>query len=191
MDLAKLKLDKDLYLFELDDVLFPRRDYIIQVYYLFSSFYEFTEGTVEANTMAQFMAKIYDLHGESEVYLATKTMFNIDDKYEENFHRLIANAQIPLKLELSLQVRDLLLDLTNSTKQIAILTKGNPTEQLNKLRFIDWGPFDKLKESLKVYFVDELEFRNLDPLAFIAKEYNLEIHNITYINNLWTLSYLR
>lgn len=176
--------DKELYLFELDNVIFRKRDYLVQVYYLFGSFYEFTEGKSNANEIAQFMSKIYDHHGEEQVFLATKTMFDIDDKYEDNFLRLRANAQLPIKLDINPELRDFISQLKENNKKIAILTKGNPIEQLNKVRFIDWESINLDKESLKLYFVDELEFRSIEPLEFIAQEYNLDAKKIRYINYL-------
>lgn len=182
--LEEITLEKDLYLFELDDVLFPKRDYLVQVYYLFASFYEFSEGLdTKANEIAQFMAKVYDIHGEGQVFIATKTLFNIDDKYEENFNRLMANAQLPLKLELTQEKQLLLRKLHEKGTRIAILTKGNPVEQLNKVKFIEWGPLSFLKPSLKIFFVDELEYKLINPLAYIAEEYNLEIDQIVHITH--------
>lgn len=182
MKLNDIPLDQSLYLFELDDVLFSRRDYLLQVYYLFGSFYEFTEGTVKANDIAEFMKKVYDHHGEDAVFPATKVLFDIDDKYEANLQRLQANAQLPLKLILPEERADLLLRLTDQNKQIAILTKGNPVEQLNKLKFIDWGSADSIKHTLKVFFVDELEFKSFVPIDYIASEYSLPKEQICIID---------
>lgn len=179
--IENITFDKDLYLFELDDVLFPKRDYLVQVYYLFGSFYEFTEGQSNANDIAKFMTKIYDLHGEEHVLLATKMMFNINNQYDDNFYRLLANAQIPLKLEFTQQTKLLLDQLIDKKKKIAILTKGNPIEQLNKIKFIDWGSLDYLKDSIKIYFADELNFRAIDPIEYIAKEFNINSKQISYI----------
>lgn len=176
-----LSIDKELYIFELDNVLFPKRDYLAQVYYLFGSFYEFNEGSTKTNDLAQFMTKVYDIHGEEAVFTATKTMFNIDDKYEDNFNRLMANAQLPLKLEIYPEIKAKLTKLIEHGKNIAILTEGNPVEQLNKLKFIDWQGLEELKSSLKVYFMDELNFRSIKPLEYIASEYNLELNNLVYL----------
>jgi len=177
-------LDKELYLFELDNVLFPKRDYMVQVFYLFGSFYEFTVGSYKANDIAQFMSKIYDIHGEEQVFSTTKIMFNIDDQYEENYNRLIANAQLLLKLEFTPQIKSILSELKSLNKKIAILTKGNPVEQLNKVKFLDWGLLDSLKESLKIYFIDELAFQSIQPLEFIAQEYEIPVEQIAYIDSI-------
>ncbi|ERJ58272.1 hypothetical protein [Sphingobacterium paucimobilis] len=184
MKLTDITLEKSLYLFEIDDVLFSTRDYLLQVYYLFGSFYEFTEGIAKANEMAEFMKKVHDHHGAEAVFPAAQVMFGIDGKYEENFNRLKANAQIPLKLLILEPVAQLLLQLEDKGKHIAILTKGNPVEQLNKLKFLDWGMADRVKEKLRVYFVDELEFKSFDPIDYIADEYHLPIDQVLRINEI-------
>ena len=177
-----INLAKALYLFEIDNVLIQKRDYLVQVYYLFGSFYEYTEGTHTANTIAQFMTKIYDVHGEDAVFSAAKIMFNIDDKLEINFNRLIANAQIPIKLDLIDSTKRLLSKLLKSKKNIAILTKGNPIEQLNKIKFINWGDLSEIKNILKIYFKDELDFREIEPIEFISKEFEMNQADLEYID---------
>lgn len=184
MKLSEISFDKILYLFELDDVLFSRRDYLLQVYYLFGSFYEFTEGTAKASDMAEFMKKVYERHGEEAVFPAAKVMFGIDDKYEVNLQRLQANAQLPLKLILPEAQADLLVRLVGDKKQVAVLTKGNPVEQLNKLKFLDWGKADSIKHLLKVFFVDELEFKSFVPIDYIASEYDLPKDQIVIVNTI-------
>lgn len=181
----KLESDKSLYLFELDDVLFPRKDYLLQVYYLFASFYEFSEGgIVKAKDMVDFMKKIYMHHGEEAVFRSTQLMYNIDEKYSENFERLKANAQLPLKLALFDDMVEFLQSLEFEKKQVAILTKGNPVEQLNKLKYIDWSGLESYKDKLKVFFFDELSFQNIDPMAYVAEEYNLDQKSVVYIEQI-------
>ena len=111
MEIKNIQLDKSVYLFETDDVLISREEYILQVYYLFGTFYEFTEGTATANDIAQFMKKVRQYHGEDKVFDAAKEIFGIDEKYKENFERLQANAQIPLRLTLLPEMEQLLVNL--------------------------------------------------------------------------------
>lgn len=182
MNIKEINLYKEVYLFEIDDILIERADYILQVYYLFGSFYEFTEGSPSANDIAQFMKKVRQYHGEDKVFDAAKEMFGIDEKYRENFERLQANAQIPLRINLKPDVEQLLVQLEEKGKKVAILTKGNPVEQLNKLRFIDWGKADSLRDKLKVYFEDELIFKKLNPITFIATELGVTVEDVLFLN---------
>lgn len=169
--------DKELYLFELDDVLFPRRDYILQVYYLFAQFVDFTEGNGLALKMVDFMKETYDSAGEEGMIQKVAEEFKLSKDYTENFARLEANAHLPAKLFLFDDVRAAVEGLVEKGKKIGILTKGNPVQQLNKMRHIDWQGLDR---QIKVYFTEELVFRNLDPILYIAQDFGVEADDVLY-----------
>lgn len=181
-NIADIALDKALYAFELDDVLFPKQDYLLQVYYLFGSFYEFTEGTVKANDLANFMKKVYLFHSEEKVFDAAKEVFGIDEKYRENLERLMANAQLPLRLELFDNAKTLLKQLFESEKTVVILTKGNPVGQLNKLKFLNWDILNNYKDLIKIYFVDELLHQKIDIIPYLAESFDVNLDQICVIN---------
>lgn len=181
IDVDKIPLDKVVYCFELDDVLYPKKDYLLQVYYLFANFVAFTEGIPLAEEMTEFMKNTYTHQGEEQVFPLTKETFGLKDSHAESFQRLQANAQLPLKLLLFAEVERLLLSLYQNGKKITILTKGNPVEQLNKLKHMDWGAFEGYKNLLKVYFIDELQFRNIDPIAYIAQDFGVSTPQIYVI----------
>ena len=180
--LENITLEKKAYAFELDDVLFPRQDYLLQVYYLFGNFYEFTEGTVKANDLAQLMKKVYLYHGEEKVFDTIKEVYGVSEKYRENLERLKANAQIPLRLELFDAAKLLLKQLFESEKNVVILTKGNPIEQLNKLKFLNWDTLTDYKGRIKIYFVDELLHQKIDVIAYLAEEFEVSTDKVLIIN---------
>ena len=177
-----IPLDKAVYCFELDDVLYPRQDYVLQVYYLFAQFVEFTEGSLPANDLALFMKDTYLRHGEEQLFTRVQERFGLAPTYEENLNRLLANAHLPLKLLLFAEIERFLQALFEKEKKIAILTKGNPVEQLNKIKHIAWGALEAHKEALRVYFVDELKYRGYDPIDYVAKEFNVPIAEIYVVS---------
>lgn len=170
--------DKQLYLFEVDDVLYPKRDFVLQIYYLFGQFVEFTESRPIAAAITQFMKEHYEADDTAGLLKVTQKEFDLLEDYSENFERLQANAHLPLKLLLFEETKDNFQRLTQLGKKIAILTAGNPVLQLNKLKHMDWAGWDK---KIKIYFTDELVFRNLDPFSYIASEYGLDKAAIDYI----------
>ncbi len=182
IDTAIIPLDKEVYCFELDDVLYPRRDYLLQVYYLFAQFVEFTEGRPSANDLVAFMKNAYIHHGEDRVFTLAQEAFGFDRGYEENLNRLQANAQLPLRLVLFEKIERFLKALFEKEKKIVILTKGNPVEQLNKIKHLTWGTLDTHKDSLRVYFIDELEYRGYVPVDYIAQEFKVTKDKIFYTN---------
>lgn len=175
------------YAFEIDDVLFPRREYILQVYYLFANFVDYTEGTSRASSLVDFMKETYDRDKENdaiEVVKETLAHFELPGTYLDNFERLRANATLPLKLFLTPQTKLLFKEIIAAGKVVTILTDGNPVEQLNKLKHIDWGEFSSYLSSLKVYFVQELRFRNINPIDYIGLEYGVKAADILVLRQL-------
>jgi len=179
-NIQDILLDKKLYLFELDDVLFPKKDYLLQIYYLFAQFVEFTEGRPIAADMVNFMKEVYMEQGEDAVYEATKDHFKFDKDYRENFERLKVNGHLPLKLYLYIEIKLLFASIIERGAKIAILTKGNPAMQLNKLKHIDWQGFDR---DVRIYFSDELNFRNIEPFSYIALENQINETDLIFIED--------
>ena len=177
MTISEFPKDKKVYLFELDDVLYPKQDFLLQVYYLFAQFLEFTEARPISAEMTAFMKDTLLSKGEEAVFAATAEQFALKEEYRENFERLQVNGHLPLKLFLFDEIKNLFKELSASGKQIAVLTKGNPALQLNKLRHIDWEGYDK---KLKVYFVDELAFRDIEPFSYIASENNVNVEDLHF-----------
>lgn len=176
-----ISFDKSVYVFEIDDVLYPKRDYLLQVYYLFSNFVEFTEGRPLAKEMVASMKKTFETAGEEAVLPQTIAHFELEETYRENFERLKTNAHLPLKLILKDNIKTLLLSLFEKEKKVGILTDGNPVEQLNKLKHVDWQELSKFLPSLKVFFIRELEFRNINPIDFLAGEYQASVDEIQVV----------
>ncbi|WP_400262381.1 HAD hydrolase-like protein [Sphingobacterium sp. SG20118] len=172
-------LDKQVFVFELDEVIYPKRDYLLQVYYLFANFLEFTETYPPQDDLVSFFKKHLDARGEEMIFEHAAEAFQFDLKYKEHFERLFVNAVLPVKLLMKEGMEDLLHEIVNAGKPICILTKGNPLMQLNKIKHIEWG---SLASKLKVYFVDELKFRDLEPLDYIAEELQIAKNQLIYID---------
>ena len=157
--------------FGLDDVLFPKKDYLLQVYYLFAHFLEYMETVPPAKDLTDFLKTAYEHHGESGLFDRAVDMYGIAPKYRENFDRLHTAAKLPMKLLLYQPMLDLMSELNKADKKIFILTAGNPTMQLNKLKHLEWNGLDRL---LKVYFQDELAAKQLHPLHFLLVDNGLQ-----------------
>src|SRR5690606_8877455 len=143
---------KKAFIFEVDDVLIPQKDYDLQVYYLFANFIEYLESFPPAKDMITFMSKRYDIHRNEKMFEEVQKTFGLDAKYLENLKLLFSNANLPLKLLLYKEMLDFLQEIVIEKMQIFILTKGEPQCQLNKIKQTEWNGLEKY---LKVYFVDE------------------------------------
>ena len=167
---------KKAFIFELDNVLFPKKDYLLQVYYLFASFLEYTEAFPPAADLTSFFKKAYENHGEDLIFDKAKEVFGFDEKYRENFLRLHIEARLPLKLLLFQEALTLLQEIVVDRKEIFILTSGNPAQQLNKIRQTDWNG---LENYLRVYFSDEIAPKpSSQSIKYILEQHNFQHEDI-------------
>jgi FMN phosphatase YigB (HAD superfamily) len=139
-------------MFELDDVLYPQKDYLLQVYYLFSNFLEFTEGHPKASELSEFFKISFGFHGSQGIFEKAQEAFGIDRKYKDNFERLHTVARLPLKLLLFQNMLKLMQELVIDRKSLFIVTNGDPEQQLNKIKQVEWNGLEKY---LTVYFANE------------------------------------
>lgn len=78
MDVYQYVTDKQAVIFELDNVLFPEKDYLLQVYYLFAQFIEYTEQK-NAQPIINFMQAEYENNGTDVLFEKTAKQFGIDE----------------------------------------------------------------------------------------------------------------
>jgi phosphoglycolate phosphatase-like HAD superfamily hydrolase len=171
---------KKAFIFELDNVLYPEKDYLLQVYYLFASFLEYKE-MLDAKVLTALMIKTYEEEGPGEVFNIVQQRFNIDEQYRYNFDLLHKTARLPLKLLLYKDALTLLQDIVVDRKQLFILTNGEPQQQLNKIKQTEWHG---LEQYLTCYFADEINAKpEPDAINYILKQHNLERRDVIMIGN--------
>jgi FMN phosphatase YigB (HAD superfamily) len=171
---------KTAFIFELDEVLYPEKDYLYQVYYLFSSFLEYTE-FINAKEATDLMINTYLSEGNDSVFDNLKKKFNIDEKYRFNFDHLKKTAKLPLKLLLHQNMLNLLQEIVIDRKDIFIVTNGNPEQQLNKVKQTEWKG---LEPYLTCYFADEIAPKpETDCIDLLIKDRNLQRRNVLMIGN--------
>lgn len=153
MSFKKYLTHKKALIITLDDVLFPKKDYLLQVYYLFSEFMAYAE-QLDAKAIINFMSHEYTENGESEIFNKTAAKFGIPVKYEHNFNLLHETARLPLKLLLFQKILELLQEITIDRKEIFVVAKGNSAEAINKIKQIEWNG---LQAYVKIYFLAEYD----------------------------------
>lgn len=171
--------DKKAFIFEFDGVLYPEREFYLQVYYLFANFIEYVETVPPATDLLELMKKVYEIYGPAEVFNRVRDAFGLDEKYRENFDRLHHSAQFPLKLELYPEMRTLLQAMVKEAKPIFIWTTGIPEGQLNKIRQTEWG---NLAKQLRVYFAEEYDEPTI-ALKTILQEQQLNPEQVLFIGS--------
>jgi len=171
---------KQAFIFELDDVLYPEKDYLFQVYYLFAGLLEYTT-LIDARQTTDLMVNTYINEGKEFVFDRLKEKLNIDEKHRSNLKHLMVTAKLPLKLLLYQNMLNLLQDIVVDRKKIFIVTNGDPAKQLNKIKQTEWHG---LEQYLIVYFTDESKPKpDTDAIDMLIKDHNLQRRDIVMIEN--------
>lgn len=170
--------DKQSFIFELDNVIYPEKDYLLQVYYLFAQFIEYSEQLNAAETI-KYMQDIYLQEGADAVFPKTIEKFNIPGKYSVNFDLLLQGVRLPLKLLIYTEVLSFLQAIVLERKQLFLFVKGIPAMQLNKIKQMEW---EGLEKYLTVFFMAEFE-REQDSLKLILEQQQLPKDKVLLIGN--------
>ncbi|WP_207535912.1 HAD hydrolase-like protein [Desertivirga arenae] len=170
---------KKAFVFEMDNVLFPEKDYLLQVYYLFANFLEYIEAFPPAADVTNFFKKVYENHGSPLIFDKAREVFGFEEKYRENFERLHREAKLPLKLLLYKESLSFLQEVVVDRKEILILTGGDPLQQLNKIRQIEWNGLEKY---LRVYFTDEIAPKpSAEALLYVLAQHQLNAEDVVFL----------
>lgn len=166
------------FVFELDNVLYPEKDYLLQVYYLFAQFMEYTE-LLDGAGLLKVMKEAYELNGPEEVFEAAAVAFPVVATYRKNYEGLHENARLPLKLLMFDFVLKFLQEIVTERKQIILYTAGYAMQQLNKIRQMEWNGLEKY---LTVYFAEEIGKKpGVEGIGYIAAKHQLDKKDILLI----------
>lgn len=171
---------QDAFIFELDQVLYPEKDFLLQVYYLFAQFIEYSEQQ-PATELVQFMQETYSKEGHEGIFDKTAARFSLPETYRLNFDLLQRNVRLPLKLLLFDECLAFLQAIVLERKPIFLLLSGNPEAQLNKIRQMEWNG---LEQYLTVYFSEELETAGEDRgISYLIHQHQLKDQKILFVVN--------
>lgn len=171
---------KKAFILELDNVLYPEKDYLYQIYYLFANLLEYTDLT-DAKQTTNVMIDTYIHKGADAVFDELVATLGVDEKYRPNLALLMDTGKVPLKLLLYQNMLTFLQEAVTDRKKLFIVTNGSPQQQLNKIKHMEWHG---LEPYLVAYFADESTPKpEPDVLHLLMKEHNLERRDLLMIEN--------
>lgn len=174
----QLLKDKQAFVFELDNVLYPEKDYLLQVYYLFAQFIEYGE-QLNSSDIVKYMQEQYLGEGPENLFEKTAAEFKIPEKYKVNFDLVMQNAKLPLKLLIYNKALTFLQEIVAAGKQIFLFVDGDPLMQLNKIRQVEWNGLEK---NLIVYFSEESEPKpSIKGIEMILERHDLKPTEVVLI----------
>lgn len=172
---------KKAFVFELDDVIYPEKDYLLQIYYLFAQFMEYGS-QMDAGAMVKSMQETYFSEGSDAVFEKTARLFNISAQYQVNFDMLLHSGRLPLKLLIFNKMLKFMQDIVVERKQLFIFTNGAPAKQLNKIKQIEWNG---LEDYLEVHFAMESAAKpSAKGLQLIMEKHKLKKTEVLLIGKL-------
>ena len=124
---------KKAFILELDNVLYPEKDYLYQIYYLFANLLEYTDLT-DAKQTTNVMIDTYIKKGAAAVFDELVATLGVDEKYRPNLDLLMDTGKVPLKLLLYQNMLTFLQEAVTDRKKLFIVTNGSPQRQLNKIK---------------------------------------------------------
>lgn len=171
---------KTAYIFELDNVLYPEKDYLFQVYYLFAGYLEYID-LIDEKEAVNLMVNTFNEKGKDAVFAALKQKYSLNDNYQIHFDFVMETAKLPLKLLLYQNMLQLMQDIIVDRKKLFIVTNGAPKQQLNKIKQTEWHG---LENYLICYFADEVAAKpEPDVIHNILHDHNLQRRDIVMIGN--------
>lgn len=179
MQVERLIKKYDAFIFELDNVIYPEKDYDLQVYYLFAQFIEYAL-QLDAAEVLSYMKEAYELEGAEGIFDQTAKRFNLPAEYQVNFSLLEQGAKLPLKLLLFDAVLQFIKQLINQGKSVYLLTNGEPLKQLNKIKQTEWYG---IAQYLTVYFTKELSDGLVpDALNVVMEKHSLNPEKVVFFD---------
>jgi phosphoglycolate phosphatase-like HAD superfamily hydrolase len=180
MDYKDIDKRKTAFIFELDDVLYPAKDYYFQAYYLFANMLEYIE-LIDAKAATKVLTDTYIDEGKDAVFNRLAEQFPVAEQYRDKFENLLLTAKLPLKLLLYKNVLTLMQEIVIDRKKLFIVTNGNVQEQVNKIKQTEWHGLEKY---LRCYFTEETAPKpEPDVINLLIQEHGLQRKEIVMIEN--------
>ncbi|RZK49248.1 MAG: hypothetical protein EOO99_06200 [Pedobacter sp.] len=169
---------KNVFVYAFDDVIYPQKDYDLQVYYLFAEFVEYLEQK-PAKPLLATMQQYYSDHGANGLFDYLVNKEGLDAKYLTNFNTLFETARLPLKLLMYQQTLHQLQQLVVDRKSIVLWLEGKPEIQVNKLKQLEWN---NLETYLTTYFADEIQAHaNEEALNFVLLQHGWNKTDVVFV----------
>ncbi len=140
----------DLVIFDLDDTLYPEKDYLFLVYQEIADYTQQKYG-ISKKISFSFLKESFLKNGREnllDIFIKEK---QIDNKEIKNYLYIMRTISLRGKLKLFPLIK-LKLKQAVSTTKVCVVTNGNPIQQRNKVAQIDWDDI----EVHNIYYANEI-----------------------------------
>ncbi len=136
-------LDYSLFIFDLDNTIYNEEDYLFQGYKVICDRYSGKEPGQDKKSLFDLMIKIYYQEGRDKLFDRFLETTGSDKSYIDLFLKILRTFKPEKPILINKTVLEFLHLLAEKKKNIFVLTNGNPQQQRNKIRHIEWQGLDK------------------------------------------------
>jgi HAD superfamily hydrolase (TIGR01549 family) len=143
-----------LFIFDLDNTIYNEEDYLFQAYKAISQKLEEFTNRHNKNDLFVLIMDIYRKKGREKLFDKFLAGSGLDSGYLPVCLKILRTFKPDKQIEINPKMEKILWSLLEKQKQIFVLTNGNPDQQRNKIRNIQWKGID---EKITFIFANEIE----------------------------------
>jgi HAD superfamily hydrolase (TIGR01549 family) len=143
-----------LFIFDLDNTIYNEEDYLFQAYKAISQKLEEFTNRHNKNDLFVLIMDIYRKKGREKLFDKFLAGSGLDSGYLPVCLKILRTFNPDKQIEINPKMEKILWSLLEKQKQIFVLTNGNPDQQRNKIRNIQWKGID---EKITFIFANEIE----------------------------------
>jgi putative hydrolase of the HAD superfamily len=126
-----------LIIFDLDDTLYEEKIYLFEVYSRIAIYLSKNYSFLNYEEIYLFLTETFNETGRENLLNNLLTKFNIIENIDVLL-TIMRTVNLKSKMPLKIKSETLLQSAINSGVKICVLTNGNPIQQKNKVKLIDW-----------------------------------------------------
>jgi HAD superfamily hydrolase (TIGR01549 family) len=174
-------LDFPLFIFDLDNTIYNEEDYLFQAYSeIAERFAGITTGKSKQRLLKTIMS-IYRKDGRVKLFDRFLERAGLDETYLSECLEILRNFTPAKRIKIYRKTEKVLRMLVKRNKQIFVLTNGNPAQQRNKIKSVDWKGLDM---SITFILADEIEPKPSPAgIEYILKQTNTPKEQVIFIGD--------
>jgi phosphoglycolate phosphatase-like HAD superfamily hydrolase len=128
-------------IFDLDNTIYNETAYLFHAYEEIAKQIE-KDFAVESSKLSHFLKITFEKSGRKDLFNLMISEFSLPDSCLSMCLSILRNIEVPDQLEIFPVVLQFFYDSVDSSKKLFVITNGNPDQQRNKIRQINWHGMD-------------------------------------------------
>ncbi|MCU0456636.1 MAG: HAD family hydrolase [Bacteroidales bacterium] len=174
-------LDFTLFIFDLDNTIYNEEDYLFQSYSEIAGRFAGISTGKSKKWLLKTIMSIYRKDGREKLFDKFLEKAGLDATYLTECLEILRNFTPSSRMKMYGKTEKILRMLTERNKQIFVLTNGNPAQQRNKIKSVDWKGLDM---SITFILADEIEPKPSPAgIEYILKQTNTGKEQVIFIGD--------